>query len=145
MEMADEKRRLIRVRAEKGTTFLRYGYGTKKQLSASWRRPRGMHNKMRRQIKAKGPRPKPGYGSPIAVRCMHPSGYLEIRVFSSEEIACLDPKTQAVRIAAAVGNRKRAVIQEKAREAGLKVLNLKETVPVVEEPEVSEEEVKEDE
>ena len=145
MKMAEEKKRLIRVRAEKGTTFTRYGFGTKKQLSASWRRPRGMHNKKRRQIKAKGPGPKPGYGSPLAVRYMHPSGFAEVRVFSPDEIECLDPKTQEVRIAGSVGGKKRAVIQEKAREAGLKILNLREVQPVVEEPVSTEEEVKKDE
>lgn len=150
--MADEKKRLIRVRTEKGTKFTRYGYGTKKQLSNSWRRPRGMHNKKRRQVKAKGPRPRPGYGSPIAVRYMHPSGFSEVRVFTPEEIACLDPAVHAVRIAASVGGKKRAVIEEKAAEAGLRILNIRVKKPEVaaEEPEPAEtesaaEEVKDDE
>ena len=149
--MADDKKRLIRVRSEKGTTFTRYGYGTKKQLSPSWRRPRGMHNKKRRQIKAKGPRPRPGYGSPLAVRYMHPSGFTEVRVFNPDELACLDPACQAIRIAGSVGGRKRAVIQEKAREAGIKILNLREARQVPEEaapaeaPASAEEEVTGDE
>jgi large subunit ribosomal protein L32e len=145
MEMTDEKKRLIRVRSEKGTIFTRYGFGTKAQLSASWRRPRGMHNKKRRHIKAKGPSPRPGYGSPVAVRCMHPSGFMEVRVFSPEDLECLDPVTQAVRIAGSVGGRKRALIQERAREAGLKILNLKEIAQAAEEAAEPEEEVNKDE
>jgi len=53
--------------------------------------------------------------------------------------------TQAVRIAASVGNRKRAVIQDMAMEMGLKVLNAKDLTPQVGEAVAAEEEVSEDE
>ncbi|MDD1702913.1 MAG: 50S ribosomal protein L32e, partial [Methanoregula sp.] len=67
--------------------------------------------------------PKPGYGSPIAVRGMHPSGFFEVLVFTEKELETLDSKTQAIRISAGVGARKRKLLQEKAVEAGFKVLN----------------------
>jgi large subunit ribosomal protein L32e len=126
--MADEIRRLLRVRTQKGATFKRDGFGKKKQLSGSWRKPRGQHNKQREQKKAKGALPKPGFGSPIAVRGMHPSGYYEVLVYTLDDLESLNPKTHAVRIAAKVGGRKRGSIQEKALSAGLKVLNAKETL-----------------
>jgi len=125
--MADEIRRLIQVRTRKGARFKRDGFGKKSQLSDSWRKPRGQHNKQREQKKAKGNLPKPGFGSPLAVRGMHPSGFYEVLVFTADGLEGLDAKTQAVRIAAKVGNRKRAGIQEKALSAGLKVLNARET------------------
>jgi large subunit ribosomal protein L32e len=121
--MATEVKRLIRVRVEKGASFKRDGFGKKRQLSDSWRKPRGQHNKQREQKKAKGALPKPGFGSPVAVRGMHPSGFFEVLVASAKELEGLDPKTQAVRIAATVGDRKRVVIQEAALASGLKVLN----------------------
>lgn len=124
--MADEKKRLIQVRSEKGASFKRDGAGKKKQLSESWRRPRGLHSKKRRQKKAKGPLPTPGYGSPVAVRGMHPSGYYEVRVFSPKELEGLDPAENAIRIGASVGKRKRREIQELALSSGLKVLNPRE-------------------
>lgn len=123
MEMADEKKRLIQVRSDKSATFKRDGAGKKKQLSESWRKPRGLHSKKRRQKKAKGPLPKPGYGSPVAVRGLHPSGFREIRVFTAVELEGLNPSEDAVRIGATVGNKKRLVIQERAVVAGLRVLN----------------------
>ena len=126
MEMADEKKRLIQVRSEKAARFKRDGAGKKKQLSESWRRPRGLHSKKRRQKKAKGPLPTPGYGSPVAVRGMHPSGYREVRVFTPAELEGLNPAEIAIRIGASVGNKKRQVIQEQALSAGLKVLNPRE-------------------
>jgi large subunit ribosomal protein L32e len=122
--MATEVKRLIRVRVEKGASFKRDGFGKKRQLSDSWRKPRGQHNKQREQKKAKGALPKPGFGSPIAVRGMHPSGFFEVLVASIKELEGLDHKTQAVRISAKVGDRKRVVLQDAAIAAGLKVLNI---------------------
>jgi large subunit ribosomal protein L32e len=132
--MTTEIKRLIRVRVEKGATFKRDGYGKKAQLSDSWRKPRGQHNKQREQKKAKGALPKPGFGSPVAVRGMHPSGFFEILVTSLKDLEGLDPKTHAVRIGGTVGDRKRMILQETALASGIKVLNtrsagIKETKP----------------
>ena len=138
--MVEEKKRLIRARVAKRARFRRDGFGKKPQIADSWRKPRGLHNKQRRQKKAKGALPTPGYGSPVAVKGMHPSGFFEVRVFSPDELVGLDPSVSAVRIGAAVGGKKRAIIQEKAISAGLKVLNPKKIVvkASVEEPEVEE-------
>jgi len=125
--MDGETKRLIRVRAAKRARFHRSGYGTKKQLSDSWRRPRGLHSKQRQHRKAKGAHPTPGYGSPVAVRGLHPSGYEDVLVHNPMELEGLDPATQAVRIAGAVGMKKREQMQARAAELGLKVLNPKET------------------
>jgi len=121
--MTSEVKRLIQARTDKGARFKRDGFGKKRQLSDSWRKPRGQHNKQREQKKAKGALPKPGYGSPVAVRGMHPSGFFEILVASEKELDGLNPKTHAIRISATVGERKRTTLQEKALGAGLKVLN----------------------
>jgi large subunit ribosomal protein L32e len=121
--MTTEIKRLIRVRVEKGATFKRDGYGKKAQLSDSWRKPRGQHNKQREQKKAKGALPKPGFGSPVAVRGMHPSGFFEILVTSLKDLEGLDPKTHAVRLGATVGERKRMILQDTALASGIKVLN----------------------
>lgn len=147
--MADEKNRLIRVRVQKSARFKRDGAGKKEQLDDTWRRPRGLHHKQRRQKKAKGPMPTPGYGSPVDVRGMHPSGYRDILVHNSEELEGLDPAVDAVRIAASVGARKRGAIQEKALSEGLKVLNprdlsVKKKAPAPEEEAPEDEEVEED-
>jgi len=121
--MTTETKRLIRVRTAKGAVFKRDGFGKKKQLSDSWRKPRGQHNKQREQKKAKGNLPKPGFGSPVAVRGMHPSGFFEVLVFTEKDLENLDAKTQAIRISAGVGARKRKGLQEKAAASGFKILN----------------------
>lgn len=128
--MTTENKRLIRVRTDKGAVFKRDGFGKKRQLSDSWRKPRGQHNKQREQKKAKGALPKPGFGSPVAVRGMHPSGFFEVLVSTLKDLEGIDAKTHAVRISAGVGAKKRIVLQQKAIEAGLKVLNTR----VIKEP-----------
>jgi large subunit ribosomal protein L32e len=149
--MTTEIKRLIRVRVEKGATFKRDGYGKKAQLSDSWRKPRGQHNKQREQKKAKGALPKPGFGSPVAVRGMHPSGFFEILVTSLKDLEGLDPKTHAVRLGATVGERKRMILQDTALASGIKVLNtrsvgIKETKPKkIDVKRVSAEKMKKDE
>lgn len=135
--MADEKMRLIRARNGKRADFKRQCLSQKKKLDDVWRRPRGLQSKKRMQKRAKGPLPRPGYGSPLAVRGFHPSGYEEVLVFSPADLEGLNPETQAVRVGRTVGNRKREIIQDKALELGLKVFNLKDASKqeAVEEPE----------
>jgi len=80
--MKTEIKRLLRVRKTKSARFKREGVDKKKCIKDSWRRPRGIQSKQRAQKKAKGPLPTPGYGSPVAVRGMHPSGFFELLVFN---------------------------------------------------------------
>ena len=132
--MADEKMRLIRMRAGNRARFQRRGIHDKKRLADVWRKPKGRHNKLRRQIRAKGPLPRPGYGSPGAVRGLHPCGLSDVLVHNEAMLATLDPEMHAVRIAAGVGMRKRVKIQMKAADAGLRVLNPREIPEAGEEP-----------
>jgi len=126
MTMVNEKKRLIRVRSQTRTPkFRRTQYYHKKKLKDVWRRPRGLQNKQRRHYRAKGAHPQPGYGSPAAVRGLHPSGYEEVLVFNPSELADLSPELQAVRIGGTVGGKKRDAIQKRALELGLRVLNSK--------------------
>lgn len=123
--MADEKIRLIRARNSQRATFKRQGLSRKKKLEDTWRRPRGLQSKQRRQYKAKGRHPQPGFGSPKAVRFMHPSGYEDVLVHNPADIEGLNPEVQALRIAGTVGNKKRAAIQEKLKALDLRFSTLR--------------------
>ncbi len=126
--------RLLTLRARNRPRFIRRGVHDKQKLSASWRMPKGAHNKMRRQLKAKGALPTPGYGSPAAVRGLHPSGFRDVLVFNVASVSGLDPATDAIRIGGTVGRKTRMKIQEAALEQGLKVLNPREIVEAEVEP-----------
>lgn len=64
-----------------------------------------------------------GYGSPALVRGLHPSGFEEVIVKNPHDLEILKNDRQAARIARTVGERKRSMIEQKAAELGLKVLN----------------------
>ena len=70
-----------------------------------------------------------GYKGLKSTRGLHPSGYREILVYNVEGLRGIDPKTQVVRIAHAVGKRKKTRMLAEARKKRLIVLNLKEAIP----------------
>jgi large subunit ribosomal protein L32e len=95
------------------------------RFSLSWRKPRGLDNKIRRKIKGWPPGPSMGYKGPKIARFLHPSGYREVIVYNVEDLSTIDSNTQAARIAHTVGKRKRALIIAKAKELNIKILNVK--------------------
>ncbi|MBE0521008.1 MAG: 50S ribosomal protein L32e [Candidatus Methanoperedenaceae archaeon] len=122
----DETKRLMNVRKkQKGRkpSFRRTDSHKKKRVPESWRKPIGLHNKKRIGIKGKGALVQAGYGSPAAVRGLHPSGFEEILVNNLKDLETIDVETKAARIARTVGTKKRIMMEEKAVELGLKVLN----------------------
>jgi len=96
------------------------------RLKENWRNPRGLDNKVRRKIKGWPPSPEAGYRGPKIARNLHPSGYREILVYNVEDVAKVDPKTQAIRIAHTVSKRKRLNIILEARRRKIVVLNPRE-------------------
>ncbi len=126
-EKASEKKRLLAVRArqkKKKPNFERYDSQKKRKIPAgSWRRPRGLHNKLRRHVSAKGGWVKSGYGSPKKVKGLHPCGLEDVLVLNLADIEKVDPKTQVVCISSNIGAKKKEQIKIRAKELGLKVLN----------------------
>lgn len=107
--------------------FRRYESHKKLRLrNKGWRRPRGRHSKLRQRYGGKWSGKIPvsvGFGSPKAVRGLHPCGKEEVLVHTLKQLDEVDPDRQAVRIASSVGMKKRLAIEEKAKELGIKVLN----------------------
>lgn len=91
--------------------------------NAPWRRPRGMHSKMRRHYKYRPPVVSIGYRTPAEARGLHPSGFEEVLVYRPEDLESVDAKLQAARVGGTVGARKQALIVSKADEMGIRVLN----------------------
>ena len=122
-ELTEREKRLLVARARHDKPwFKRHDCEKKKKLSSSWRRPKGLFNKMRRGFTDKGAVVQVGYGSPKAIRGYHPSGFKEVLIHNPSELESL-MQDQAVRIARTVGRKKKRLIIEKAFVRGLKVLN----------------------
>jgi large subunit ribosomal protein L32e len=131
-ELDDEDARLLAQRRRIGKPkFNRQDHHKKKRVPKSYRRPRGQLSKQRKGVKGKGDTVDPGFRTPEAIRGLHPSGFEEVRVHNTDDLEGVDGDQQAVRIASAVGGRKRERIEEQAEDNGIRVLN-----PTYEEVEV---------
>ncbi len=109
--------------------FLRQEWFRKKQrLGLKWRKPRGIHSKLREHEKAKGSLPRPGFGSPAEVRGLNRQGYAEILVKNVEDMGKIRPKEEVAIIASGVGRKKRLEMLAFAAKSGIKVGNKRKII-----------------
>lgn len=91
--------------------FSRHAAHRKKRLKTNWRRPRGLHNKMRLEKKSAKPRVKEGYRTKKETRGLK-NGLEIIRVHNVSDVKAVDVKTQGVVIANIGMKKKLAVLEE---------------------------------
>jgi len=103
--------------------FKRQEWFRYQRLGEKWRKPKGIHSKMRRHLSYRPPVVSIGFRGPKAVRDFHPSGFQEVMVYNASQVEKVDPKVQAIRIGGTVGGKKRMAITEKADELGIRILN----------------------
>ena len=128
----DDMKAALALRAaqkKKTPSFRRTEWFRYKRLSRSgWRAPHGMDNKQRRNYKYRGSLVRIGHGKVAAARFLHPSGVREIMVHNLADLESVDPETEAARVGATVGGRKREHIYARADELGVRVLNRRRDV-----------------
>ena len=107
----------------KRVKFYRQEWFRFSRLGQKWRRPRGIHSKMRRHYKYRPNVVSIGYRGPRDVRGYHPSGFKEVLIWNPDDLDRINPATEAVRIGGSVGTKKRTAIQAKADTLGIRVLN----------------------
>jgi large subunit ribosomal protein L32e len=126
MSTATERKRLMKLKkniSKKRPKFSKFESWRLVRVKDYWRRPTGIDNKMRQKRKGWPKSVKVGYGSPKAVRNLHPSGLEEVAVFNVGDLTIVDPETQVARIGGSVGARKRTAIVAEAVNLGIRVLN----------------------
>jgi large subunit ribosomal protein L32e len=90
----------------------------------SWRRPKGIHNKMRKKLKGRPRMVEVGYGSPKEIKGLLPNGKRPVIVHNVEELEKIDKEKEAAIIASTVGKRKRKQIINKAKELNIEIFNI---------------------
>jgi large subunit ribosomal protein L32e len=122
----DEIKAALEIRSAKNDArpaFKRQEWFRYQRLGEKWRKPRGIHSKMRRHLSYRPPVVSIGFRGPKMVRDYHPSGFREVMVYNPGQVEGVDPKVQAIRIGGTVGGKKRMAIIEKADDLSIRVLN----------------------
>ena len=116
--------KLRNLQSKSTPTFRRTEWFRYKRLSKSgWRRPKGMDNSQRKNLRYRGSKVRIGHGKISTARGLHPSGFREVMVHNPLDLEKINPANEAARIGATVGGRKREQIHLKADELGIRILN----------------------
>lgn len=97
----------------------------KLHLPQNWRKPRGIHNKMRLRKKGHGAKPDSGYRSSKLARYLHHSNFKQVLITNIKDIEKIDPKKEAIILSKRLGLKKKMQIIEKCNQLNIKILNIK--------------------
>lgn len=109
---------------ERKPEFIRQDTQKRKKLSLKWKKPKGIHSKMRHHFKGKRKSPSPGYKSPSKVRGLHASGLKIVSVHSARDVDRIKKDTEGIIVSGQVGMKKNYEILKKAKQLGISVLNI---------------------
>lgn len=111
---------------ERKPNFIRQDYQRRKRIGnkLKWRKPKGVHSKIRHHFKGWRKSPSPGYKSPLDVKGYHSSGLKMVNVFSTNDLSNIKKDTEGIIISKNVGMKNRLQILKKSKELGILVLNL---------------------
>ncbi|WVW82618.1 60S ribosomal protein eL32 [Kwoniella dejecticola CBS 10117] len=106
-------------------TFKRHQSDRYHGVKESWRKPKGIDNRVRRRFKGQLPMPKIGYGSNKKTKHLLPSGHKELLVhnLSELELLLMHSGKYAASIAHGVSSKKRVELVARAKVLGVKITN----------------------
>jgi large subunit ribosomal protein L32e len=115
--------------------FIRQDYHRRIRINRKWRRPKGLHSKIRHHFKGRRKMPSPGYKSPVKVKGLHKSGLKFVIVSSSKELLKVNKNSEGIVIAKGTGMKKRLEILRNSKELGITVFNfsIDESIKKIEE------------
>jgi len=110
---------------KKKPKFLRQDLNKEKSLGVKWRKPKGLHSKLRLRRAGHGKKVSVGYGSDKKTRNIDPSGF-KIKFVNKLADTSNVEKNEGIIIASNIGDKKRFEILKKAHEGNIKVLNIRD-------------------
>jgi len=122
-----QERRLMELRKKinkKRPSFRRVESWRYKRVKDSWRKARGIDSKTREKKKSGVKSPTMGYRGPKKVRGLHPSGYVEVRIITPDDLKNLNKNKHVVKISGKLGTKKRIALTDYCQKRGFKILNL---------------------
>merc|ERR1711994_662122 len=114
--------KIVKKRTKK---FIRHQSDRYVKVTASWRKPKGIDNRVRRRFKGQFLMPNIGYGSNKKTKHICPDGYKKFLVHNVKELEVLmmQNKTFAAEIAHDVSSKKRKTIVERAQQLSIRITN----------------------
>lgn len=88
-------------------------------LDESWRRPKGLHNKMRENRKGHPASVSKGYRSPVVLRTSNKDGLFPCTISNLHDLEKVNPQTHYCIISASVGMKKRIPLMQAALSKGI--------------------------
>ncbi len=117
--------KLRRIMKSKKPHFIRQDANKRKEIGIAWRRPKGMHSKMRLRKRGHPKHVEIGWRSPISGRGLHRNGLTQMIVRNVHDLEKMDAKKDGVIIARTTGLKARLVLLNAVKEKGFTLLNVK--------------------
>ena len=126
--MSDTKKLIeLRIRMKRRMSYFSRQDAEKfSRITPGWRKPKGLHSKMRLKIKGYRKSISVGYKAPIAVKYLDASGLERVIVFSVHDLSRIDAAKQGIVISGCIGMKKRTAIVQEAQKLSIKILNIKD-------------------
>jgi large subunit ribosomal protein L32e len=104
--------------------FIRQDSNKFRCLGKKWRKPKGLHSKLRNRFGGHRSNVSVGWKSHNAIRGLV-LNLQNVLVYSLKQLENINPEIQGITIARSVGLKKRVPIVNKAKERNIKILNIK--------------------
>jgi len=110
---------------KRGKTFDRFQSDIKMAVKTSWRKPRGIDNRVRRKYKGARAMPGKGFASNNKTKNLMRNGFYRFRITNPKELEVLmmHNKKYAAEIASNLSAKKRKTILERAAQLDIKLVN----------------------
>merc|ERR1711915_36204 len=117
--------KMVKIVKKRTKKFIRHQSDRYVKVTASWRKPKGIDNRVRRRFKGQYLMPNIGYGSNKKTKHVCPDGFKKflVRNVAELEVLMMQNRTFSAEIAHTVSSKKRKSIVERAQQLAIKVTN----------------------